>query len=117
MKRITGRLAERNGKWYAIINLYTTEGKRKEKWVGLDLEAKRGSKTEANFRLNEILARYNSNEFYVNPNLTKAEQEKMRIANLPLHEYLNKDDIVSGLHEFSGLQNCCCTLASQIFCI
>ena len=44
MKRITGRLAERNGKWYAIINLYTTEGKRKEKWVGLDLEAKRGSK-------------------------------------------------------------------------
>lgn len=90
MKRITGRLAERNGKWYAIINLYTTEGKRKEKWVGLDLEAKRGSKTEANFRLNEILARYNSNEFYVNPNLTKAEQEKMRIANLPLHEYLTE---------------------------
>ncbi len=55
MKRITGRLTERNGKWYAVINLYTTEGKRKEKWISLDLEAKRGSKTEATYRLNEIL--------------------------------------------------------------
>lgn len=41
MKRITGRLTEKNGKWYAVINLYTVEGKRKEKWQGLDLEAKK----------------------------------------------------------------------------
>ena len=57
MKRITGRLTEKNGKWYAVINLYTPEGKRKEKWQGLDLEAKRGTKSEANYRLNEVLAK------------------------------------------------------------
>ena len=48
MKRTTGHLAEKNGKWYAVINLYDTEGRRKEKWASLDLEAKRGTKTEAN---------------------------------------------------------------------
>ena len=31
MKRITGRLTEKNGKWYAVINLYDMSGKRKEK--------------------------------------------------------------------------------------
>jgi excisionase family DNA binding protein len=44
-----------NGKWYAVINLYNTEGRRKEKWASLDLEAKRGTKTEANHRMNELL--------------------------------------------------------------
>mgnify|MGYP006387550897 FL=1 len=88
MKRITGRLAEKAGKWYAVINLYTTEGKRKEKWIGLNLEAKKGSKTEANARLNEILAKYNSGELYLQENLTKAEQQKRRVAELPLHEYI-----------------------------
>jgi len=88
MKRITGRLAEKAGKWYAVINLYTTEGKRKEKWIGLDLEAKKGSKTEANSRLNEILAKYNSGELYLQENLSKAEQQKRRTAELPLHVYL-----------------------------
>ena len=87
MKRITGRLAEKAGKWYAVINLYTTEGKRKEKWIGLNLEAKKGSKTEANSRLNEILAKYNSGELYLQENLSKAEQQKRRVAELPLHEY------------------------------
>lgn len=88
MKPITGRLTEKAGKWYAVINLYTTEGKRKEKWIGLDLEAKKGSKTEANRRLNEILAEYNSGKVYLMENLSKAEQQKRRVAELPLHEYL-----------------------------
>ena len=56
MKRTTGHLAEKNGKWYAVINLYDTEGRRKEKWASLDLEAKRGTKPEANHRMNELLA-------------------------------------------------------------
>ena len=30
MKRITGHLSERNGKWYAVVNLYDTDGKRHE---------------------------------------------------------------------------------------
>ena len=44
MKRITGHLTEKNKKWYAVINLYDTEGKRKEKWMGLNLDTTRGNK-------------------------------------------------------------------------
>ena len=88
MKRITGRLTEKNGKWYAVINLYTPDGKRKEKWQGLDLEAKRGSKTEANHRLTEILARYNTGELYLIDTMTRAEQERTRTANMLVHDYV-----------------------------
>lgn len=88
MKRITGRLTEKNGKWYAVINLYTPEGKRKEKWQGLDLEAKRGTKSEANYRLNEVLAKYNSGELYLMDTMTQAERERVKTANMPLHEYI-----------------------------
>ena len=88
MKRITGRLVDKGGKWYAVINLYTTDGKRKEKWQGLNLEAKRGTKTEANHRLVEILAQYNTEEQYLQQNLSRADQEKLRVANLPFEEYI-----------------------------
>ena len=90
MKRITGHLADKNGKWYAVINLYDTEGKRKEKWANLDLEAKRGTKTEANHRMNELLAKYNTGELYLMEALSKAEQERIRVANMPLGDYLNE---------------------------
>ena len=29
MKKLTGHLEEKNGKWYAAVNHYTTDGKRK----------------------------------------------------------------------------------------
>lgn len=88
MKRTTGRLTEKNGKWYAIINLYTPEGKRKEKWQSLDLEAKRGSKTEANYRLSELLAKYNTGEIYLMDTMTRAEQERERIAGMQVQDYV-----------------------------
>lgn len=90
MKRITGRLTEKNGKWYAIINLYTPEGKRKEKWQSLDLEAKRGSKTEANYRLSELLAKYNTGEIYLMDTMTRAEQERARIAGMLVQDYVQE---------------------------
>ena len=65
MKRITGRLTEKNGKQYAVINLYDMSGKRKEKWQNLHLDAKRGNKTEANHRLMEVVAQYNSEDISV----------------------------------------------------
>lgn len=40
MRKTTGHLTEKNKKWYAVINLYEN-GKRKEKWVNLELEAKK----------------------------------------------------------------------------
>lgn len=90
MKRITGRLTEKNGKWYAVINLYTEEGKRKEKWHSLDLEAKRGTKTEANHRLNEVLAKFNTGELYLKACLSKAEQEKRRQSEQSVGDYMSE---------------------------
>ena len=62
MKRITGRLAEDKGKYYAVINLPNTDGKRKTKWHTLNLEAKKGNKKEAQHRLNQILDKYNAED-------------------------------------------------------
>ncbi len=90
MKNITGRLTQKNGKWYAVVNLYTAEGKRKEKWCNLNLEVKRGNKTEANQRVIEILAKYNSNDFYLQDSLTHAEREKRRLAAQPVEEYVSE---------------------------
>ncbi len=88
MKRITGRLTERKGKWFAVINLYTPEGKRKEKWQSLDLEAKKGSKSEATHRLNEILAKYNSGDINPDETLTHAERARRRVAEQTVDEYV-----------------------------
>lgn len=87
MRKTTGHLTEKNKKWYAVINLYEN-GKRKEKWVNLELEAKKGSKTEANRRLEEILAKYNSSDMYLYEGMTHAEKERIRLANLPVEEYI-----------------------------
>lgn len=81
-------MTEKNGKWYAVINLYTTEGRRKEKWINLDLEARRGSKTEASCRLTKILARYNLGEMYLQDTPTSAERGLWRVARLMLPEYI-----------------------------
>ena len=59
MKKLTGHLEEKNGKWYAAVNHYTTDGKRKVKWYSLDLESRKGSKTEANHRLRALLEKLN----------------------------------------------------------
>ena len=88
MKRTTGHLAEKRGKWYAVINLYDADGKRHEKWKSLDLEAKKGTKTEANHRLNQILEQYNSESQYLFDNMTRAERERIRIGEMLVEDYL-----------------------------
>ena len=90
MKRITGRLATKNQKWYAVLNLYDTEGIRKQRWVNLDLEDKRGMKTEANHRLAEILAQYNTGDLYLQEAMTHADRERNRIANMLVEDYLRE---------------------------
>ena len=76
MKRITGRLAEDKGKYYAVINLPNTDGKRKTKWHSLNLEVKKGNKKEAQHRLNQILDKYNAGDLYLAKTMTHAEQER-----------------------------------------
>ena len=88
MKPITGRLTEKNNKWYAVINLYNEEGVRKQKWISIDLEAKKGTKTEAQSRLREILEEYNSLETLKYQTMSRAEQAKARKASLSVEDYL-----------------------------
>lgn len=88
MKITKGHLAEKNGKWYAVINLYDAEGKRHEKWRSLDLEAKKGSKSEATRRLNQILEQYNSEKQYLFDGMTRADQNRIRIGDMLVEEYL-----------------------------
>lgn len=90
MKQITGHLAEKNGKWYAVINLYTPEGKRKEKWHGLDLEVAPGNKREANKRFAEVLSKYNVGDLYLEQSLTKNELERRRVGALRVDEYMRE---------------------------
>ncbi len=93
MKPITGRLTEKNGKWYAVINLPKLPGeKRKQPWKPLNLDSRKGSriinKTQAEARLAELVAQYNRNYDFLEVGLSRAEQEKRRIARQPFHEYL-----------------------------
>lgn len=88
MKKITGRLTEKNSKWYAVINLYDEEGKRKQKWISLELNSKRGTKSIANDRLAEILAKYNSSNSYLDEFKTNAERAKARKASENIEDYL-----------------------------
>ena len=90
MKRTTGHLSEKNGRWYGVINLYDADGRRCEKWQSLDLAAKKGTKTEANHRLNQILERYNSGDLYLHETMTHAERERNRIADLKVEDYLTE---------------------------
>ena len=88
LKRITGHLEEKNGKWYAAVNHYDAEGKRKVKWHSLDLEAAKGSKKEATARLNNLLDRINAGDIYLSESMTHAERERNRIANSKVEDYL-----------------------------
>ncbi|MBR3668007.1 MAG: site-specific integrase, partial [Ruminococcus sp.] len=88
MKITTGHLAEKSGKWYAVINLYDADGKRHEKWHSLGLDAKKGTKTEANHRLNEVLEQYNLGDQYLHEGMSRADKERNRIANMRVEDYL-----------------------------
>ena len=90
MKRITGHITEKNKKWYAVINLYDTDGKRHEKWKSLNLEVTKGNKREAQYRLNELLTQYNTEDLYKSELMTHADRERNRIANMPINQYLQE---------------------------
>lgn len=53
MKKLTGSLQEKNGNYYAVINL-KIDGKRKPKWMPLGLPIK-GNKRKAEGILRELL--------------------------------------------------------------
>lgn len=54
---ITGNLQYKHGKYYAVINLYDGNGKRKQKWINTNLTL-RGNKKQAERFLREQLSLY-----------------------------------------------------------
>ena len=90
MNITTGHITEKNGRWYAVVNLYDTNGKRHEKWRSLNLDAKKGTKTEANHRLNQILEQYNLGDQYLHEGMSRADKERNRTADMKVDVYLKE---------------------------
>ena len=88
MKRTTGHLTEKNKKWYAVINLYDTDGKRREKWQSLNLDTSRGNKREAEHRLRQLLDQYNTDDLYKREHMSHADKERSRVAHMQVADYL-----------------------------
>lgn len=90
MKRTTGHITEKNKKWYAVINLYDCDGKRKEKWKSLHLDAGKGNKREAEHRLRQLLDQYNTDDLYKQDAMSHAERERSRVAHMQVADYLSE---------------------------
>lgn len=58
-RQITGSVQKKNNKWYLVINLYSSDGKRTPKWINTTLDI-RGNKKKAESMLNDELDKYNS---------------------------------------------------------
>ncbi|MGI6005498.1 MAG: tyrosine-type recombinase/integrase [Christensenellales bacterium] len=67
LKPITGSIQPKDGKWYAVINLYK-DGKRKPKWICTGFHTRNGKKRATLF-LYEELARLNSSRIISPENL------------------------------------------------
>ena len=87
MRKITGHLEEKSGRWYAAVNHYDAEGKRHVKWYNLDVDAKKGNKKKADANLDELLVKLNAGNTFLSETMTPAEREKHRIANSLVEDY------------------------------
>ena len=54
---MTGSLQVKNNKYYAALNFKDTDGKRRQKWISLDLEVK-NNKRKAEQALKKLIAEY-----------------------------------------------------------
>lgn len=69
---MTGSLQIKRGKYYAVINLVDSCGKRKQKWVSTGYEAKNNQR-KAEAALRSILAEYEKAQLVYEPNLLIAD--------------------------------------------
>lgn len=58
---MTGSLQQKNGKYYAVINLTDKNGKRKQKWINTGFEIK-GNKKKAEQFLRDKLKEFEAND-------------------------------------------------------
>ncbi len=98
---MTGSLQQKNGKYYAVINL-KENGKRKQKWIDTLLQVK-GNKTKAEKFLREQLAKYealqglNSSETYLHDYAKywlSTRKDKIDIVTYESYEMLIDNDII-----------------------
>ena len=61
---MTGSLQIKNNKYYAVLNFKDKEGKRKQKWISLDMEVK-NNKRKAEQALNKLIAEYEKTKIIV----------------------------------------------------
>jgi len=90
LKKLTGHLEEKNGRYYAAVNHYSSDGKRHVKWYNLDVEAKKGNKRKAESNLTALLEKLNAANTFLMESMKPAERECYRLANLPAEEYLSE---------------------------
>lgn len=62
--KMTGSLQIKNNKYYAVLNFKDKEGKRKQKWISLDMEVK-NNKRKAEQALNKLIAEYEKTKIIV----------------------------------------------------
>lgn len=84
---MTGSLQEKNGKYYAVINVKDSTGKRKAKWISTGYSV-RGNKKRAEQFLREKLREYELNQNIVSSDVTFAEYlgKWLSLAKLKLEE-------------------------------
>ena len=64
---ITGSIQQKNGKWYAVLNLKDANGKRKPKWIPTGFKI-RGNKKKAELFLEQQISKYSENAIGDNAN-------------------------------------------------
>ena len=57
---LSGSLQTKKGMYYAVVNLYDAEGRRKPRWVSTGIPVLGNNKREANATLRRILDTYES---------------------------------------------------------
>lgn len=80
---ITGSVQEKNGKYYAVLNLKDENGKRKLKWISTGLETK-GNKKKAQAFLAEKIAEYQSKDMFYT-DITVADYFKLWLEDIKLN--------------------------------
>ena len=69
---MTGSLQTKGDKFYAVLNFYDDNGKRKQKWIPLNLPVK-GNQRRAEAMLNQLLVEYDGYES-IQPMITLLSQ-------------------------------------------
>ena len=90
---MTGSLQVKNGKYYIVLNIYQSNGKRKQKWISTDLP-ERGNKRKAEKLLRQTLEDYEAKSGLIASDVLFSdylrswlEQERRRVDEVTLQGY------------------------------